>query len=160
MRKAYEAQFVRRHSLLLCYTVLLMTTSSTMNGAYWQNGVAFPLTVDQELSPLIEMDVGSRLKAVSFTANGEHIVGSGNVNLECGEGQTVKKWQQWQCGVSALSLCRRMADGSQQGHPTAMRLCGTQRHAHRWRSRFLARLEQHPRTPQLPSGMLRLTKKY
>jgi WD40 repeat protein len=39
--------------------------------------VAFTLTVGQEGSPLIEIDGGSNIRAVAFTANGEHLV-SGN----------------------------------------------------------------------------------
>ena len=46
-----------------------------MTGAYWWNGVALMLTVGQERSSLIETDVGSGIRAVTFTANGECIIG-------------------------------------------------------------------------------------
>ena len=37
------------------------------------------LTVGQGHSPLIEVDVGSGIRAVTFTANGEHLItGSGD----------------------------------------------------------------------------------
>ena len=36
------------------------------------------LTVGQEHSPLIEIDVGTGIRAVTFTANGEYIVGGGD----------------------------------------------------------------------------------
>jgi WD40 repeat protein len=36
------------------------------------------LTVEQEGSPLIEIDVGSKIQAVGFTANGKYIVGGGD----------------------------------------------------------------------------------
>ena len=39
------------------------------------------LTVRKESSPLIEVDVGSEIQAVAFTANGEYIVGGGAKGL-------------------------------------------------------------------------------
>jgi hypothetical protein len=71
--------------------------------------------------------------------------------FECGEWKTANKWQQWQRWVSCVSLCPRMADGSQRGHSMARCWCGTQRHTksllaqgglqNYQRSRFLARLD-------------------
>jgi WD40 repeat protein len=54
-----------------------MNASSTMTGAYWGNGVALMLTIRQEGSPLIEIKGGSKMKAVTFTSNGEYLVGGG-----------------------------------------------------------------------------------
>jgi WD40 repeat protein len=62
---------------LLCYSVSLMTTPSTMTGAYWGNGVAFTLTVGQEGSPLIEINDGNDIRAVAFATNCEYLVSGG-----------------------------------------------------------------------------------
>ena len=57
-----------------------MTTSSTITGAYWGNGVAFMLTGGQEGLPL-EINGGGDIWTVAFAANGEYIVGSGSDGL-------------------------------------------------------------------------------
>ena len=54
-----------------------MNASPIVTGAYWGNGVALMLTIRQEGSPLIEINGGSEIKAVTFTANGEYLVGGG-----------------------------------------------------------------------------------
>ena len=73
--KAYEPQHLDFHHCSA--TVSLMNASSIMTGAYWGNGVAFILTIRQEGSPLFEIEGGSKIKAVTFTANGEYLVGGG-----------------------------------------------------------------------------------
>ena len=55
------------------------------------------LTVGQERSPVIEINVGSRIRAVTFTANGEYIVGGG-------DGQRV--WRVEDCKQMATMAAR------------------------------------------------------
>ena len=72
-------------ALLHCVAV---TTSSTMSGAYWGNGVALMLTraIGQaERSPLIEINVDNDIRVVTFTANGEYLVS--------GDGDKVRVWR-------------------------------------------------------------------
>ena len=54
-----------------------MATSPT-TGAYRGNGVAFMLTVGQDGSSRIEIDVDSDIWTVAFAANGEYIIGGGD----------------------------------------------------------------------------------
>lgn len=50
------------------------------------------LTVRQECSPLIVIDVGIAIRAVTFGSNGKGVVGDGPG--ECGEWKTANKWGQ------------------------------------------------------------------
>ena len=56
-----------------------MSSTMTVTGVYWENRVAFMLTVEQEGSPLIEINGGNDIWTMAYTANGEYI-GSGDAD--------------------------------------------------------------------------------
>jgi hypothetical protein len=76
------------------------------------------LTVRQEHSPLIEINVGSRIRAVTmtFTENDEYLVGAGDElgvwRVDAGTQQLETNGSKYlrRVSTSTVSLCQRMAD--------------------------------------------------
>ena len=92
--------------------------------------VAFMLTVGQEGSPLIEVNVGSDVRAMAFAANGEYLVTVSGDH----DGDKVRVWgvedgkqiygNNESAGRSTASQCRRTAEPCSS---LARHLCGTHR---------------------------------
>jgi hypothetical protein len=67
------------------------------------------LTIGQEGSRFLEIDVYSETEAVTLTANRSEPIVTG---LECGEWKTAGKWQKWEREMFGVSLRRWIAAGT------------------------------------------------